>query len=246
MSSVDLVLAAYNSAGCGVVEHVAGRADVDRLIVFTHEPPSGVPDVRQTAERLGIAWTTDRLSVDALPFRPDVIASIYYRHIIAPSVIDACDGRIFNAHPSLLPRHRGCSSIPWSIIEGDSLTGVTFHYIDEGIDTGRILLQSVLPIAPDETQSTLYTRAASRVVVLWPAALQLVISGFPGIDQEGPTCYHPRGAPCGGEIDDSWSDAEVDRFIRALTFPPYPLARYCGAEITSLPEYLALRPDGRA
>jgi methionyl-tRNA formyltransferase len=199
MSSVDLVLAAE-------------RPDVDRLMVCTHEPAAGVPDVRETAERLGVAWTTERLGVDSLPFRPDIIASVYYRHIIAPA-----------------------------IIEGGTLTGVTFHYIDEGIDTGRVLLQSVLPISPDETQASLYTRAADRVMELWPAALQLVLSGFPGIDQEGPTCYRPRGAPCGGEIDDSWSDVQVDRFIRALTSPPYPPARYRGSEVRSLAEYLALR-----
>lgn len=238
---MDIVLAAYHDAGCGVLEHVSRRPDVGQLAVFTHEPLAGVADVREVARRLEVDWTTDRLTAARLPFRPDVIASVYYRHIIDGEVIRACGGRIFNAHPSLLPRHRGCSSIPWAIIEGDALTGITFHYIDEGIDTGRILLQSVLPISPDETQATLNARAAERVVELWPAALELVLAGFHGVEQEGQVCYHKRGAPYDGEIDDTWPEDYVERFIRAMVFPPYPPARYRGQYVTSLRQFRAVR-----
>lgn len=59
-------------------------------------------------------------------------------------------------HPSLLPRHRGGSSLNWSIIQGDAKTGVTIFWPDEGIDTGPVLLQKEVDISPTDTQGSLY------------------------------------------------------------------------------------------
>ncbi len=59
----------------------------------------------------------ENVSKVAIPFTPDCVASIYYRNIIKKPIIEACDGRIFNLHPSLLPRYRGCSSLTWAMIE---------------------------------------------------------------------------------------------------------------------------------
>lgn len=237
-----IVLCAYEAIGCAVLEHVLGRADVDEVAVYTHEPRPGVADVREVAEGAGIRWSTEDLSRAELPFVPDVVASVYYRNIIRPNVIELCGGRIFNVHPSLLPRHRGCSSTPWAIIEGDTVTGVTFHYIDEGVDTGPILLQAAVPIAPDETQATLYRRCMETGAAYFPAALELVRAGVPGVPQDGESCYHPRGAPYGGEIGEDWSPELVERFIRAMTFPPLPYATYRGREVRTPADYEAGRP----
>jgi methionyl-tRNA formyltransferase len=59
-------------------------------------------------------------------------------------------------HPSLLPRHRGASAINWAVIDGDSKTGLTIFWVDEGIDTGDILLQKEIDIGPDETTGAVY------------------------------------------------------------------------------------------
>jgi methionyl-tRNA formyltransferase len=238
-----IVLCAYHAIGIDVLEHVLQRRDVDEVAVFTHEATPGIPDVAARARAAGLVVSTQRLTPDRIPFAPDVIASVYYRNLIRQDVIDAVEGRIFNVHPSLLPRHRGCSSVPWSIIEGDSVTGVTFHYIDAGIDTGRILLQATTPIAPDETQATLYRRLMEIGARFWPAALDLVKSGFEGVVQDDGGCYHPRGAPNGGEIDSAWPIDHVERFIRAMVLPPLPYATYRGKYVRSLDEYLALRTN---
>lgn len=241
---MKVVLCAYESAGEEVLRHVASRGDTSDVAVFTHDAPSWIPSVLQTAQELGIWATTERIDVANLPFRPDVISSVYYRNIIRSNVIAACDGRIFNAHPSLLPRHRGCSSIPWALIEGDATVGVTFHYVDAGIDTGPILLQSWFPVNDSDTQFELYRRAMAVVVALWPTALSLVRGGAAGTPQTGESCYHSRGAPYNGEIDDTWSLDLIGRFIRAMTLPPRPYATYRGYEVRTLDDYLALRGTG--
>jgi methionyl-tRNA formyltransferase len=146
-------------------------------------------------------------------------------------------------HPSLLPRHRGCSSVPWAIIEGDEETGVTHHYIDQGVDTGRILSQVRTPIYARETQADLYERLMRIGAASWPQALEEVLKGAPGMVQEGESCYHKRGAPFSGQIDDAWPIDQIERFIRAMTYPPYPFATYHGREIHNLAEYLALVDD---
>jgi methionyl-tRNA formyltransferase len=224
-----------------VLRQILGRRDVADVALLTHEPPPHVPDVRTVADEHGLWYSTESINKVALPFRPDIIASVYYRHIFKPPVIEACDGRIFNMHPSLLPRHRGCSSVPWAMIEGDTVTGVTFHYIDAGVDTGRILLQASVPILPDDTQAALYQRCMERGTDFWPAALELVKVGFPGVEQSEGGCYHRRGAPHDGEIPADLSDEAAERFIRAMTYPPYPYATYSGQPVESFDEYRRLR-----
>jgi methionyl-tRNA formyltransferase len=236
-----LLLCAYNDIGCRVVEHVAGRDDIDEVFVYTHTPASDVQDVREVTSEFGISFTTDNISKAELPFAPDIVASVYYRYIIKQHVIDACDGRIFNTHPSLLPRHRGCSSVPFAIIEGDDVTGVTFHYIDAGIDTGPVILQVEVPITLDETQAQLFARCMEVGAERWPEAFELVQAGYAGTPQQGETCYHPREPPLGGVIDPQWSDEQVERFIRAMTYPPRPYATLNGVEVKTFDEYLRLR-----
>jgi methionyl-tRNA formyltransferase len=240
-----LVLCAYGEIGCRVLEHVADRSDIDELMVYTHDTADS-HDVRRVAEEHDVPYSTDNISKAELPFRPDVIASVYYRYIIKQHVIDACDGRIFNTHPSLLPRHRGCSSVPFAIIEGDDVTGITYHYIDEGIDTGPIILQVEIPIGADETQAGLYARCMDVGAAHWPRAFELVQSGFAGVPQEGETCYHPREAPLGGVIDAAWPEAQIERFIRAMTYPPLPFATYRGVEVRTLDDYRRLRAEEAA
>ena|SRR5579862_1441831 len=238
---MKLLLCAHADAGEEVLRRAIARPDVDDLYLVTHEPAAWSLDIRTTADELGVAWTTESVNTIELPFRPDVISSVWYGELIRQPLIDLVDGKIFNLHPSLLPRHRGCSSVTWAIIEGDRETGVTAHYIDAGTDTGRIIEQRRIMIASNETQESLYRRCMSAAAEMWPSSLDAVLSGAPGADQVGPPSYHRRGAPFAGEIDDSWPDEFVERFIRAMTFPPLPFARYSGQEVKSMEEYLALK-----
>jgi methionyl-tRNA formyltransferase len=234
---VKLVLAGHGWAGSQVLRQAVAHPDIEDVYLVTHEPAAWMADIRDTASELGIAWTTESINTAHLPFAPDVISSVWYRSIIRPHVIDSVAGRIFNLHPSLLPRHRGCSSVPWAMIEGDAETGVTAHYIDSGVDTGRVLYQERVQITDDETQSSLYDKCLRVAAMMWSESLRLVVEGSPGVEQEGHACHHPRGAPYGGRIDESWDDGQVELFVRAMTFPPLPYATYRGREIKSFAAY---------
>ena len=222
------------------MEHVLQRNDISDIAVFTHTKGDGIEDISLIAERNGLFYSTESINNVDLPFKPDIIASIYYRHIIKPHIIKECEARIFNMHPSLLPRHRGCSSVPWAIIDGDSHTGVTFHYINPGVDTGKIILQSTVQILPNETQLTLFRKCMERGVKFWPAAFELVKAGFSGVEQEGQPSHHKRGCPYDGCIQENWPTEKIGRFIRAMIFPPYPCAAYKGKPIKTIDEYLKL------
>jgi len=222
------------------LEHVLRRSDVSDIAVFTHAKTHDIEDIALIAEQNGLFCSTESINKADLPFKPDIIASVYYRYIIKPRIIDLCEGRIFNMHPSLLPRHRGCSSIPWAIIDGDSHTGVTFHYINHGIDTGKIILQTAVQISPVETQLTLFRKCMERGVKFWPAAFELVKAGFSGVEQEGEPSYHKRICPYNGSINENWPLDKIERFIRAMIFPPYPCATYKGKAVKTMDEYLKL------
>jgi methionyl-tRNA formyltransferase len=237
---MKLVLAGLGSAGCEVLRQAVSHPEIEDVYLLTHEPAAWMVDIRDTARELGIAWTTESINSAELPFAPDVISSVWYRNIIGPHIIESVQRRIFNLHPSLLPRHRGSSSVPWAIIEGDTETGVTAHYIDSGVDTGRVLHQERVQIADRETQLSLYNKCERMAAMMWTESLRLVVEGSPGVEQKGDGCHHRRGAPYDGKIYESWDEGQVERFIRAMTFPPLPYATYRGHEVESLEAYRQL------
>ena len=238
---MKLILCAYHYVGYNILRNL-NIDEFDELYVYTHDiTEKHIPDVKSIANSLGIGYTTDKIKKDNLPFKPDIISSLYYRYIIDKDIIDICNGRIFNAHPSLLPKHRGCSSIPWAIINNDKETGITYHYIDSGIDTGNIILQIKYPISRFDTQETLFMKAADLFIKNWNFAFEMVKSNVSGIPQGPGGSYHKRGCPYDGQIDPKWPLDKIERFIRAMIYPPYPPAKYKDKEIYSINDYLKLR-----
>ncbi|MCG6931681.1 MAG: hypothetical protein LJE64_14090, partial [Desulfofustis sp.] len=100
----------------------------------------------KTPEAIG--WVTD--------LQPDLLVLAFVTAFVPKAMIDCATHGGINYHPSLLPRYRGGSAINWAIINGESETGVTIHYIDEGVDTGPILLQETVEIRPDDTVKSVY------------------------------------------------------------------------------------------
>lgn len=239
---IKLFLCAYQKVGCEVLNHILHRQDIADLAVFTHESPTHVQSLSACADGALVWQTTASVNKsDVWPFQPDIIASVYYRNIIKPQVIESVSGKVFNLHPSLLPKYRGCSSLTWALINGDDVAGVTYHYIDAGVDTGNIILQAAMQIGPDDTQAGLYNRAMDLGAQFWPAAFELVKTGFAGVEQVGLASHHPRGAPYDGEIQEEWTHVQVKRFIRAMTNPPLAPAKYRGEPVYSFADYVRLK-----
>lgn len=145
-----------------------------------------------------------------------------YKYIIPKDVFEIPPVGTINIHPSLLPLYRGQHVINWAIINGENKTGITFHFINEGIDTGDILLQREISISTQDTayslHQKLYTEASSMLCLLLDKiSLGHDLKPLKQKD-ENATYFGPR-KPEDGRIDWSKSGRDVCNLIRGLVKP---------------------------
>jgi methionyl-tRNA formyltransferase len=105
--------------------------------------------------------TNDEFRAQLTPINPDAIIVVGYGRLIPQWMLDLPRLGNINLHASLLPKYRGAAPIQWAIANGETVTGVGTMRIDAGLDTGDILMQQQLPIAPDDTSETLAPRLAA-------------------------------------------------------------------------------------
>lgn len=156
----------------GLERLVAAGHDV-QLVVTQPDRPQGrgmeltAPPVKQTALRMGLPVTqpekikkNDEFRARLTAIHPDAIIVVGYGRIIPDWMLQLPPHGNINVHASLLPRYRGAAPIQWSIANGETVTGVTTMRIDEGLDTGDILLKREMAINPEDTAVTLAPRLA--------------------------------------------------------------------------------------
>jgi methionyl-tRNA formyltransferase len=153
---------------------------------------------------------------------PEVIVVMAYGQILPRAVLEIPRVACLNLHASLLPRHRGAAPIQAAIVAGDEETGISVMYMDEGLDTGDLLLQDRIAIAPDETGGSLHDRlAAIAPPALRKAFDQLQAGTAPRIPQNASAAtYAPKLEREHGRIDRNEPAALIERKIRA--FDPWP------------------------
>jgi methionyl-tRNA formyltransferase len=164
---------------------------------------------------------------------PELIFVVGWSQIVREPFIELASEGVFGMHPTLLPRHRGRAPIPWAIVTGLARTGVTlFEIVDSTADSGAIVGQVTLEIAPDETATTLFARlAAAHVELTRELVPQLVSRSAPRIPQD-PTraSSWPKRTPADGIIDWETRAPYLFDWVRAQT-RPYPGAfTYLGEE----------------
>jgi formyltetrahydrofolate-dependent phosphoribosylglycinamide formyltransferase len=103
--------------------------------------------------------------------RPDLICLAGYMRILSPQFVDRWRGRILNIHPSLLPKYRGLSPQKRALEGGEAESGCTVHLVDEGTDTGPIVLQKRVSIHPGDTEETLSERILAQEHRAYPEAI---------------------------------------------------------------------------
>jgi methionyl-tRNA formyltransferase len=153
----------------------------------------------------------------------DWLFIIGWSQIAHGEVLGAVRRGALGIHPTLLPEGRGRAAIPWAILLGLERTGVTLFQLDEGVDTGPILAQVALPMAPDENAGGLYARVAGAHRTLIRQVWQdLVGDRLRPVPQEsGSGSVWAGRTPEDGRILPSMAPWEVDRLVRATT-RPYP------------------------
>jgi len=154
--------------------------------------------------------------------RPDVAVVMAYGQILPRRILEIPRLGCLNLHASLLPRHRGAAPIQAAIVAGDQETGVTVMYMDEGLDTGDILLESRLAIAPDETGGSLHDRLAEIAPAALKEALEQMEAGTAPCVPQDPAAatYAPKLKREHGRIDWTEPAPVLERKIRA--FNPWP------------------------
>ena len=167
----------------------------------------------------------DRQAIEEIrALRPDVIVVMAYGQILPRDVLEIPDIGCLNLHASLLPRWRGAAPIQAAIAAGDREIGITVMYMDEGLDTGDILLQRTIDILPADTGGALHDRLAGVAPETLLESLDLLAKGkAPRTPQDNAVAtYAPKLKREDGKID--WSDPAdaIERKIRA--FDPWPSA----------------------
>ncbi|MGC8977460.1 MAG: phosphoribosylglycinamide formyltransferase [Candidatus Ratteibacteria bacterium] len=100
-----------------------------------------------------------------------------FMRVLKKTFIQNFPNRIINIHPSLLPAFPGLESWRQAIEYGVRFTGCTVHFVDEGIDSGPIILQAVVPVLPNDTPETLHKRIQEKEHIIYPLAIRLISEG---------------------------------------------------------------------
>ena len=233
--SLDLIFCGTPAFAVPTLEKLVEAAHRVHLVVTQPDRPKGrglqlvASPVKQSALKLNLPITQpDRIKTNEAfraqltALHPDAIIVVGYGRIIPQWMLHLPPLGNINVHASLLPKYRGAAPIQWAIANGETVTGVTIMRIDAGLDTGDILLQQELPIAPQDTAETISPPLAE-------VGANLLLETLRGL-QAKQIHSHPQDnsqatlAPIlkkeDGQVDFSRSAAEIYNRIRG--FQPWP------------------------
>jgi methionyl-tRNA formyltransferase len=227
-----------------------GRAVLEKLVergeevvgVFCAPDREGRPDdpLKEFALEKGLtlhqpaSWKTEEAAALMKSFAPDLCVMAYVTLFVPQPVLDIPKLGTIQYHPSLLPRHRGPSSINWPIIQGEAKTGLTIFWPDEGLDEGPVLLQKEVAIGPDDTLGSLYFNHLFPMGVdAMLEAVDLVREGkAPRIDQDhSQATYESWCRKADAEIDWSKPVREVHNLVRGTNPQPGAWTTVAGNEL---------------
>ena len=155
----------------------------------------------------------------------EIIVVVAYGKILPAQILRLPSHGCINVHASLLPKYRGAAPIQWAIINGEKKTGITTMLIDEGLDTGNILLQEETEISSDDNAETLGNKLAEIGASLLIRTIKGIRSGYiKPISQKGTPGYAPPLKKEDGRLNWSKTATEIFNFVRGMY--PWPCA-YC-------------------
>lgn len=156
--------------------------------------------------------------------RPELIVVVAFGQILPAALLSVPARGCVNVHASLLPRYRGAAPIHWAILNGELQTGVTTMWMDEGLDTGDLILSRAVPIGPDETVGELHDRLAALGASCLLETLRLLRRGeAPRIPQaHDQASYAPRLTAADERIDWNRPAREIHNRVRGMN--PWPVA----------------------
>ncbi len=170
----------------------SGQINAEIGVVITDKPSAGA--LERAAEGNIPAVCIDRKQcVTKQEFEEKIIAVLRkhdvslvilagFMRILSPYFVHEFTGRIMNIHPSLLPSFGGAHAHRDVLAYGVKVSGCTIHFVDEGMDSGPIILQDTVPVMDNDTEDTLAARVLNKEHILYPYAIELYINGKLRID----------------------------------------------------------------
>lgn len=211
----------------------AAGHDIAGVVTRTDKPAGrgrtlAAPPVKLAAQELGIAVLQPKRVRDPefigtlKTLAPEAVIVAAYGQILPKEILTLPKFGCINIHASLLPAYRGAAPINWAIIHGEHVTGNSIMLMDEGMDTGAILMQESIPIGPEDTAGVLTEKLASLGAKLITAALPLIASGnITPVAQDGTKAtVAPLLKKGDGLIDWGLSALEIHNRVRGLA--PWP------------------------
>ena len=190
---------------------------------------SDFADLRPLARRYGVPlWGIKNINDPEVvaklqALEPDYIFVIGWSQIVKPDVLRLPKYACIGFHPALLPQNRGRAVIPWTILQGLRRSGATLFYLDEGLDSGDILIQKSFDVEPDETARTLYNKVTATLREMIREVLPLLEGGNPPRypQDHSKATYCAKRTPADGLIDWHQPAERIWTLIRAVG-EPYP------------------------
>ncbi len=186
--------------------------------------------VKVVAEKHGISVLqpekirTPEFEAELTALAPDLIVVVAYGKILPAFVLNMPKYGCINVHVSLLPRWRGAAPMQRAIMAGDTETGVTLMYMDEGLDTGDIIARETFPIGPADNFETVHDKSAALGAAMLPPTIRAIEAGTATRtkqDESGVT-YAAKIEKEECEIDFTRPATELDCILRGLTPIPLP------------------------
>jgi phosphoribosylglycinamide formyltransferase-1 len=169
---IEVVGVGSDKAGATALER-ARRAGVDTAVF-----PVGEYQDRGARDAALGDWIEER--------RADLVVLAGYMQLLSPEFVARFRNQVINVHPALLPAFPGIDAVQQAIDHGSKITGVTVHFVDEGVDSGPIILQRPVPVAPsrdwDETEKAIHATEHA----LLPETIRLIAAGRVSFDESNP------------------------------------------------------------
>lgn len=195
------------------------------------------PVLKEWAEKLGIPYypCPDVNSKEFLSWvdnqSADLFISMSFNQILRKKIIEMPKYGFINCHAGALPFYRGRNPLNWVLINGESTFGITVHYVDEGIDTGDIIVQKEYAISDSDNYATLLQIAHSECAAVLVDAVSLIkkteVKAIPQVDIHPVGTYFGRRIEGDEWIDFNWDATRIFNFVRAIAAPG-PGARCLG------------------
>lgn len=197
----------------------------------------GAAGIRSCAGELGLTFeacsATDAKALEAMviALKPNVGMVLRWRAIFAKSLLDYFDGRLFNYHPTPLPRFRGAGAGSWEVLNQEPALSVTIHQLGPKVDAGPILAQFSQPFAEPQPTTRLRNSAGEKLAVakLFPQVARMLAEDESVVltpqDETKATYFPMLFTPRNGFLDFAWTAEDVSPFVRAFG-PPYAGASF--------------------